>query len=226
MATPMICPRCGSEHGFRRDGSILSPRGRVQRYTCMTCQKKFHPSLKTQVLNLREGFLDIEASQLTASFGHTISWAIKERGGKVTHDVLRHRSLADEKRLLRSLLRVLKKFDLIYTYYGTGFDVPFLRTRCMYHNLPFPEYMMLYHRDVYYMVRSRMNLHSKRLAVVAEFLGIPGKTRVDPAIWVAASFGDKKALKYILAHNIEDVRVLEAVYERVEPFTQGINRSI
>jgi uncharacterized protein YprB with RNaseH-like and TPR domain/ribosomal protein S27AE len=225
MTNP-TCPRCGSGSTIK-NGSILATRGRVQRFLCHECGKRFHPSLRTQPLNLREGFLDIEASQLTASFGHVISWAIKERGEPTVHyDVLRHRSLKDEKRLLQSLLRTLKQFDLIYTFYGTNFDVPFLRTRCMYHNLPFPEYRELLHRDVYYMVRSRMNLHRKRLESVAEFLGIEGKTRVDPAVWVAASFGDKAALKYILEHNIADVKVLEAVYERVEPFVSPINRSI
>jgi len=226
LAAPLICPRCGATTGHTRNGSILSPRGRVQRYQCSTCKKKFHRSLKSIPLREREGYLDIEASQLKASFGHTYSWALKERGGEVLHDSLRHRSLKDEARLLRGLNRALKKFDRIYTYYGTGFDIPFLRTRCLYHGLEFPEYMTLYHTDLYYVVRNRMNLHSKRLASVCEFLGIKGKTPLTPAVWVQASFGDKDALKYIVTHNIEDVKILEKVHERLEPYYQGTRRSV
>lgn len=225
LSSGMLCPRCGGAT-FKRAGSILSPRGRVQRYECRECGKKQHPSLKTQPIELREGFLDIEASQLKGNFGHTISWAIKDRGGRVHSDVLKHHSLNDEKRILRSLLRQLKQYDLVYTYYGTGFDIPFLRTRCLYHKLPFPEYMTLYHRDVYFMARGRLSLHSKRLEAVAEFLGITDKTRLDPAIWVAAGFGDKDAYDYIHEHNVADVEVLEKVHEILEPFYLGTRRSI
>lgn len=225
MPTPMICPRCGGE-SHRRSGSVLSPRGRVQRFQCHTCEKKWHPSLRTQPLVLREGFLDVESSQLTGSFGHIISWAVKERGGKIFSDVLRHNSLNDEKRLLRGLLRTLRKFDKVITWYGAKFDIPMIRTRCLYHGLEFPEYAQLYHTDAYYLARFKLKMHSNRLAAVAEFLGIGGKTRVDPAYWVAASFGDRKARSYILAHNREDVKVLEAVYAVLEPHSAGRNTSV
>lgn len=223
----LSCPSCGGSR-IRRDGSILAARGgRVQRYRCVECGKKFHPSLRLQPVQLREAFLDIEASQLTASFGHVISWALKHRGqDEVLYDCIRRRSLKEERRVLRSLLRALQDVDMVYTYYGSRFDIPFLRTRCLYHGLDFPEYLQLYHRDVYYIARGRLRLHGSRLAQVAEFLGIEGKTPLDPNVWVRASFGDKEALRYILEHNIADVEVLEKVYDRLEPYARPVYRSV
>lgn len=222
---PLTCPRCGSMGPFRRAGSVLSPRGRVQRYQC-ACGKKFHRSLRAVPMVLREGYLDIEASQLKASFGIVYSWAIKTRGGEVESDVIRHHSLQGERRLLGALIRALKKYDMIYTYNGTLFDIPFLRTRALRHGLEFPEYMEVYHTDLYFVAKHRLRMHSNRLEAITKFLRIDGKTPLDPDIWVRASFGDKKALREILVHNIGDVVVLEKVHERLEPYYAGTRRSI
>lgn len=225
MMTDLSCPRCGSSR-LARYGYVLLARGRqrAQRYVCKECQKRFH--VNSQEAPLRECFVDIEASQLTGTFGHVISWALKPRGGPTVSDVLRRRSLSEERRILRSFLRTVRGFDLVYTYYGTRFDLPFLRTRCMYHGLPFPEYLELYHRDVYYVARRVLRLHSTRLEAVARFLGVKGKTPLDPNVWVSAEFGDKEALRYILEHNVADVEVLEQVWERLEPYARPVYRSV
>ncbi|MDR7534530.1 MAG: ribonuclease H-like domain-containing protein [Armatimonadota bacterium] len=225
------CPRCDSEYG-QKAGSVLSPRGRVQRYLCLKCGKKFHISLKARGPNDygRMGFLDIEASQLTATFGILFSWAIKPRGGRgrasVQAEVLKARTLAAERQLLNALLEALKAYDTVVTYYGSRFDIPFIRTRCLFHGLPFPRYLDLYHLDLYYVVRNRLKLHSNRLAVAAEHLGIKGKTPVTASTWAAANMGEKWAFEEILKHNIGDVVVLEKVYKVLEPFMRPTRTSI
>lgn len=221
------CPRCG-ESGYTKVGSIIAARGRVQRYQCVNpkCQKKYHDSLKLQPVPQRQAYLDIEASQLTASFGHMISWALKDRGGEVHSDYIKRRSLKEEKRIVASLIEALGEVDEVITYYGTRFDVPFVRTRALYHGLEFPGYMSMSHLDLYYVARARMRMHSNRLATVAEFLGIEGKTALKPDIWVRASFGDVEAIEYIHTHNIADVVILEEVHDRLEPFMKGVRRSV
>lgn len=221
----MACPRCGGTD-LRRCGSILLARGmrRAQRWECKSCRKRFHEAPQA---SLREAYLDIEASQLNATFGYVISWALKIRGDpNVRHAIIKSRSLRSEKRVLRDLLRALKDVDVVYTYYGSRFDIPFIRARCLYHSLEFPSYLEKYHRDVYYLAKRSLKLHSTRLAAVAEFLGIEGKTLVAPSTWVAAAFGDKNALWYILDHNIRDVIVLEEVHRRLEAFERPVYRSI
>jgi len=217
----MTCPRCGGAD-IVRNGSIILAGGRAQRYLCKSCQKRFH---ERNPRPIREAFLDIEASQLNATFGQMLSWALKPRGQPTASDVIRRRTEKEERRILKTLLAALNDVDLIYTYYGSRFDVPFIRTRCLYHGLSFPAYLELYHRDVYYVARRCLRLHSTRLAAVAEFLGIEGKTPVDPKVWVAAGFGDQKALQYILEHNRADVEVLELVWEVLERFARPVWRS-
>lgn len=228
-ARPLQCPRCTGFDIFKH-GSILSSRGRVQRYECRTCHKKFHPSLKMVPLVEREGFLDIECSQLKSSFGHIYCGCLKERGDpKIQVFQLKQRTLRSEGAMLRDLVQALRKFDRIYTYYGTRFDIPFMRTRCLYHGIEFPEYMQLYHTDLYFVARNRLaTLHSKRLEAVCKFLGIEGKTPLDSEVWVKACFNDTfdEAMRYIIEHNKGDVVILEKLLDRIEPFFRGTNRSV
>jgi uncharacterized protein YprB with RNaseH-like and TPR domain len=231
MAHPMICPRCGNDgitgFGFRRSGSILSPRGRVQRYVCRKCSKKFHPSLKAQPLVLKEGYLDIEAMGLKANFDPIIAWSILSRDtDKITCDLIPRWNMGAEKEIVRSLVKEMDKYDRLITYNGTMYDIPFIRTRALRHGLKFPEYMALYHHDLYFVARGRLSAHRKNLGTVARVLGVIDKLELDPRDWEAAQFGDRAALKRILEHNKQDVRVLKAVHEVLEPFYQGTNRSI
>ena len=90
MAAPIFCPICRSDRIIKH-GSILGPKGRIQRYDCKNCGKRFHPSLKE--IPLVEGFFDIETSQAgrgAGNFGIMYSWAIKVGGkNQVYYDVLR-----------------------------------------------------------------------------------------------------------------------------------------
>lgn len=221
------CPKC---HGNKiiADGSRSTQfQPRIQVYRCKGCRHKWQDKPSTPTYDdHRAGYLDIEASQLTGSFGILYSWAIKPAGKPVRSAVLANHSLAAEKRLLKSLLKELEDYDLIYTWYGAKFDIPFIRTRCLHHGLDFPGYGSLIHKDLYYVARFKLKMHSNRLAAVAEFLGIQGKTPLDPEVWVKASFGNRRAFRYILKHNEADVQVLEAVHRKLEAFYKKAKISI
>ena len=179
----------------------------------------------------RIGFLEIEKRHLKASIGTMISWAMKPMGGDVRFECWNRKEATSinkmDRRIMKLLIEDLKKYDLIVTYYGTGFDLKFMRTRAMILELPdFPEFGQLKHFDLYYAVRNKMALHSNRLAVATQTLGIEGKTPLPPSIWGAARLGDKKALEEIKTHNIEDVKILEELYHRVLPYVKVIRKSI
>ena len=173
------------------------------------------------------GFFDIETSNLNADFGIMLSYAIKEWKGKTIGRVIRANELKSpthDKKLVEECLRDMRKFDRVIGYYSTNFDIPYVRSRAMRHNLSFPVYREVLHTDVFYWVKSKMNLHRKRLQVVCDFLGIPSKGHaMNPNMWTSALTGDKKSLEWIWVHNVEDVESLEKVYERLLPFTA--NRS-
>lgn len=223
------CPRCNSSM-TRKAGSIIAARGRVQRHLCGDCGKKFHMSLKYLPIVEKEGYFDIETSQAgrgAGNFGVIYSWAILDRkSGKVYGEYMRTRSLKEEKRIVKSMLAAMRLFDRLYTWYGTGHDMPVSRSRAEFHNLDYPEYQEVLHSDLYYAFRSRFRLHSNRQDAVAEFFGMPQqKHTLRPETWVRASFGDKKALKHIFAHNIEDTYQTKMIHERIEKYIAGTRRT-
>jgi len=191
-----------------------------------------HPAcfIKEMGYPVRRGFLDIETSNLDADFGILLSYAIKVEdkrkiyGRHITKEELRSNTL--DKQLVKECIKDMMRFDELVSYYGTRFDLKFLRSRALYWGLDFPEYGYIKHKDCYYMVRNRLKLHRNRLEDACRLLGIKGKTHLDGKIWVQALTGDEKALKYIFDHNKKDVIILEKLFKRLEVYVRPTNRSI
>ena len=176
----------------------------------------------------RVGFLDIEASHLTADIGILLTWSIKRANGKVLTGSITKADIdsaprgREDAKVVRSLVEALNEFDVIVTYYGSKFDIPFMRTRAVMLGIPFPHYGTLKQIDAYYSVKFKFRLISNRLVRACKaILGKSDKTEIDWDIWRSGSRGDKKSLAYILDHNIHDVVDLEKLYNVVKPFTKG-----
>jgi len=190
-----------------------------------------HPScyVKEQEPKQKIGFFDIETSNLKANFGIILCYSIKELDGPITSRVITKKELNKDldRELVIQCVKDIQKFDKIMGYFSTRFDLPYLRSRALIHNIDFPQYGELYHEDVYYTARSKLCLHSNRLGVVEEvLLGETRKTAIDQKHWVKALMGDKDALDYILDHNIRDVKSLEDVWKKLNCFKAESNRSI
>ena len=179
---------------------------------------------------IKIGYLDIETSNLKANFGIMLTYAIKERGSKkiysgtITKKELEKGVL--DKRLVKQCIEDMRKFDVVMGFYSTKFDIPFIRSRAMYWDLDFPLYGELQHKDVWYMVRAKMCLHSNRLESACKHLGIEGKTHIESIYWIRALSGDKKSIDYILDHNKKDVIILEKLHDRVKDYVRDSTRSI
>ncbi len=178
----------------------------------------------------RCGYLDIEASNLHANWGIVLTYVIKVKGEDtfyqktVTRNELRH---CLDKKVMEQCLKDLAKFDRIYTFYGTGFDVKFLRTRAIALGLEFPEYGYLFHNDVYYMARNRLCLNSNRLDNVCMALfGETTKTRLTPKYWTRALMGDKESLEYIAEHCRQDTIELERVHNALVGYSKQNDTSV
>jgi len=191
-----------------------------------------HPScyIKEKNRETRIGYLDIEASNLKADFGIMLSYCIKENGKKnIYYGCISKNDLMNgtlDKNLIKSCIDDMSKFDVIISYYGTKFDIPFIRSRALYWNLDFPKYGYLKHKDCYYMVRNRLCLSRNRLEDACRLMGIEGKTHLDGTYWIKALTGDKKSLKYILDHNKRDVILLEKLYHKIKDYVKETRRSI
>jgi len=179
--------------------------------------------------NARIGFLDIETTGLDASFGTMLSWAIKPLGEKTIAMVTDRKhilSATEDKYLVSKLIEEMLKYDIVCTYYGTKFDIPFARTRAHANGLEFPAFGSMNHLDLYYVAKSKLKLGRNRLDNVANLYGISGKTHLNPKIWRHGGQGNPKALKYIYDHNIADVVLLEGCYKKMESLFKGGKKSV
>lgn len=199
----------------------------LEHYGCFVREKPADSPLTERI-----GFMDIESSNLKASFGIVLSYCIKEAGGNLISNVITPAELRDgifDKRLLEEFNRDLKPFHRIVVYWGKDrrHDLPFLRTRALKWGIPFPLYKEIFVVDLYDWARNKLSLHSYRLETVCRELGIPAKEHpLTGEIWIKALAGDKEALNYILIHNQEDVICLEPLYKRLEPFVRNSKVSI
>lgn len=188
------------------------------------CYKK--EALKTEKI----AFLDIECSNLDANFGIILSYILKEWKGKTSGRCITPHELKSpdqDKRLVSECISGLENFDRIIGFYSARFDIPFVRTRSMAHNLHFPGFGTIRHTDLWFHVRSKMKLNSNRLQVVCDFLDIPAKAhKLDGLIWTKALSGDKKALDFIYTHNVEDGISTELLFERLLPFMRLTNTTM
>lgn len=181
------------------------------------CFLKDHPKKE------RIGILDIETTGLEPRYSFMLTYCIKVKGsnhvykGRISPKDITSRKY--DKILIKQCINDIKKFDLIIGYYSSRFDIPYLRTRAVGYNIPFPLYKELNHKDLYFLVRSKFKFASRRLGVVCDFFDIPSKNHpMKPAIWRDALSGRKRAIDYVLRHNIEDVKATEELYNKIIEF--------
>lgn len=191
-----------------------------------------HPSCFDRDNQIKEriGYLDIEASNLDANFGIVLSYCIKEENGKIYERAITKQELSSgvfDQDIVRQCVEDMKRFDRLVYHYGTRFDIPFLRTRCVYWNTYFPLFKEIKGTDTYPILKYKFKLHSNRLEAACEFFGIPSKGhRLSPNIWIKALSGDKKSIRWILDHNREDVISLESLYSRIGEHSNAVKGSI
>jgi uncharacterized protein YprB with RNaseH-like and TPR domain len=177
-----------------------------------------------------EAYLDIETTNFNADIAYMLSYAFKVRGSdKVFSSKITKEEIFSGKfdeRLVKQCIEDLKRFKRIYTYYGTGFDIPFLRTRALELKLDFPVFGSIQHQDIYYIVRNKLKLCRNRLENVTRLMGIDDKTHLELKIWRMAAIGDPKALDYVYDHNVIDVKILEAAHEEIKTFVGVTKGSI
>jgi len=191
-----------------------------------------HPKCFDNKYEIKEkvATLDIETSNLSATFGIVLTYCLKPLNGKtikrsITKDDI-ERGLYD-KLLLRNFCRDVLQFDRVITWYGKRFDIPFLRTRCVFWGLDFPVDNEILHTDAYFISKFKLKMHSNRLGVVAPFFHIAAKAHpLNPEIWFRCMRGDKKALKFVLLHNEEDVVSLEKLWIKLNKYHKLTKTSI
>lgn len=186
----------------------------IEHYACFLTEKP-----DTSPMHEKIGIFDIESTGLRANWSVMVAWCMLDHDtGEIESDLVTKREIRDrvDKRLIKSASETLKKYDRVITWYGSRFDIPYVRTKALYHNIDFPAYRDLYHTDLLYVSRQKLRLHSNRLEKVCEYFEIPAKHHpMTPRLNNDIQAGKEEALQTILKHCEEDVWSTNEVFNKL-----------
>ncbi|MCS7201396.1 MAG: ribonuclease H-like domain-containing protein [Dictyoglomus sp.] len=156
-------------------------------------------------------YLDIETTGLFPEFSHiTVIGIFIERGDE--ENLIQ---LVDKEITIYNLLYVLKNVGIIYTYNGSRFDLPFIRSKL---NLDLKSYFS--HIDLMYICWRRglyggLKAVERRLGIERKLKDIDGRIAVE--LWYRyIHHNDPYALHLLLEYNKEDVINLKKLKEKLE----------
>ena len=120
--------------------------------------------------------------------------------------------------LVKEFAEVLKYADEIVAHNGDFFDVKWLRTRALYHGIPFNTYIKTL--DTYKKARAQFEFNSFKLDYIAKFLKVGGKIETGGFdLWKKITLNhDKEALATMVKYCENDVIILEDVYHKIESY--------
>lgn len=145
----------------------------------------------------------------------------KWEGEDKVHNITWDADKSDES-LLRQFALIMAEADEVIAHNGDRFDIPWLRTRCLYFGIPFPTYVKSL--DTLKKVRSMFNFQSNRLDYIAKFLGYEGKINIGTNVWEDVVFTPskypeyKEAMNEMLEYCDYDVVLLEDVYLKLQSY--------
>lgn len=180
-------------------------------------------------------FFDIETSYNTVAcfaIGHQVSIGyqniLRERavicicykwaGDSKVHYL--HWDKGNDKQMLEQFVKVLDSADEIIGHNSDKFDLKWLRARCLYHRIPmFPFYQTV---DTLKLARE-FYLNSKRLDYMGQFLGLGKKLDTGGLdLWKSiVEVNDPKAMDLMIKYCKQDVKLLEQVFNEINPYTKA-----
>jgi uncharacterized protein YprB with RNaseH-like and TPR domain len=166
-------------------------------------------------------FVDIEATNLDANFGYILcigyKWA-HEKDAKVISitDFKRHKQdCTDDREVLKAFSEIYNQADIVVWHYGERFDLPYIQTRLLMNKMPILPVAASV--DTWRIARYKLKLNSNRLETLLKALECKyQKSPVDGKMWIRATAGDNKAIKYVVEHCYYDIMVLEEAYNKVK----------
>jgi hypothetical protein len=122
----------------------------------------------------------------------------------------------DDEKLVKELVPAMNEADEIVAHYGDFFDLPWVRTRSLFHGVICPNWKSV---DTKAWSSRYFYLNSNKLDYLARFLGIGTKIRTDYDLWKDATHGSDKVAKIALdkmrRYDAHDVELLNPVHERL-----------
>jgi len=154
---------------------------------------------------------NVSINQLMES-SYVMCWAAKWLGKKeVMFDSIMENT---HKNMIKRIHRLLDECDAVIHYNGSKFDIPTLNKEFLLHGMNPPSpYKEI---DLLKTSRSRFKFPSNKLDYVAQQLGVGQKTHHEGhELWLKCMAKDRKAWKTMKKYNMNDVVILEKVYQKM-----------
>lgn len=165
---------------------------------------------------------NVSLNQLMES-SHVMCWAAKWLGSK---KVEFESVYSNKETMLSKIHMLLEEADVVVHYNGKRFDIPTLNKEFILNGHPPPSpYRQI---DVLEVVKSKFRFPSNKLDYVSQALGVGSKHKHEGhTLWVKCMAGDASAWKTMKTYNVQDIKILEAVYNKVLPWiTNHPNRAL
>lgn len=154
---------------------------------------------------------NVSLNQLMES-SYVMCWAAKWLGEKEVF--FSSMMETTHRKMVKSIYKLLEEADAVIHYNGTKFDIPTLNKEFLLLGLTPPSpYKEI---DLLRTSRSKFKFPSNKLDYVAQALGLGGKVKhIGHELWIRCMNKDKQAWDMMKKYNIQDVVLLEKVYEKM-----------
>jgi uncharacterized protein YprB with RNaseH-like and TPR domain len=164
-------------------------------------------------------FLDIETTSTKGDTGQITAIGIIKNGET---EVKFAEKPENEKEVLEWFKKELTNCDVVATWFGSGFDIPYILSRAVINDIDLHELLQIPSLDLCRFCQKYFSLAKYSLAEVAKSLGIQKNTEINwkdmLTLYIKATNGDKKAKEIIMEHCKDDLNALEKIYEKLEPY--------
>jgi len=231
------CPNCGSTNTAKRGWDRTQKRPK-QRYKCHDCNKRFNTHYEQHRRVPRVLVLDIETSPLICyTWGirkqfihhgaierdwHLLTWAAKWlcEPDTLSDSLTPSEAISgDDKRICKSIWKLLDRADVVIAHNGDRFDMPRLNTRFLYYKMgpPMPYQTI----DTLKQAYRNFSMTSNKQDYITKFLQLPEKLKTEFGLWVRCINGEQAALNEMLTYNRQDVAGLEDMYFALRPWMKS-----
>lgn len=123
----------------------------------------------------------------------------------------------NDRAALAAFVEEANQADEIIAHNGDRFDLPWLRTRCLYHDIPMmPSYKSV---DTLQWARRKFYFNSNRLDYLGKFMGFGGKIKTEFGLWKRILLdNDEKAMKLMVKYAKRDVQMLQDVHKKLADY--------
>ncbi|MEM5766360.1 MAG: ribonuclease H-like domain-containing protein [Candidatus Aenigmatarchaeota archaeon] len=164
-------------------------------------------------------FLDIETTNTKADIGQIVAIGIIKENKKEVKFV---ESLEDEKEALKWLKKELEDCELVITWYGSCFDIPFIITRAIINGEDLSRLLEIPSLDLWEFCRNNLSFSKNSLQEISKSLRIPKNREIEGRdvlrLYLKAVHGDKKAKEEIVSHCLDDLEVLKEIFKKFESY--------